>query len=160
MELVPIRLGRSTLTIEDAKLEQKSTGDVVDLIDPCGSMSMEDLHADHSLVAGRAACCRYRLDGDARHLSETKRYKTPGKTARKKTQTHNKTPAITPHRPCHMAGLFVGHLFVEAPAAGGNLRRRMIARRSSNHSAACCAGKESPAASRGRALSRPNDPHV
>jgi hypothetical protein len=96
VELVPIRLGTPGPAIKMRKLEQKSTRDVVPLIDPCGSMSMEGLHADHTLVARRPACCRYRLDGDAHHLSKTRRYKNTQKNGgEKNANEQQKTPAIT-----------------------------------------------------------------
>jgi hypothetical protein len=94
---------------QDAKLEQKSARDVVNLIDPCGSMSTEDLHADHSLAAGRPTYRGYRLDADARHLSKTRRYKNTQKNGAEKTQTNNKRRRLSLLiGPAHMAGFFVG----------------------------------------------------
>jgi AhpD family alkylhydroperoxidase len=50
---------------------------VIDLIDPCGIDSNGGFHADHSLVAGRAAGCGHCPDAHARHL--TKKRKRPEK---------------------------------------------------------------------------------
>ena len=51
---------------------------VIDLIDPCGIGSNGGFHADHSLVAGRAAGCGHCPDDHARHLiKKRKRPESP-----------------------------------------------------------------------------------
>jgi hypothetical protein len=69
---------------------------VIDLIDPCGIDSNGGFHADHSLVAGRAAGCGHCPDDHARHLTKK------SKEARKARDCDR-----TSHRPADRRGFLL-----------------------------------------------------